>query len=116
MTTRLMVSVAFGGGLGDPDFAGDSELETMLDPDFAADELRQAGYEVFRLPEKYGGRLAHPLDDFIEAAILGQNDPKVITAIMDEINAIVGKYGGTCIECGPIPGDYVPFADLFNCR
>jgi hypothetical protein len=30
--------------------------------------------------------------------------------------AIVGKYGGLCIECGPIPEDYVPFANLFDRR
>ena len=114
MTTKLMASVAFSGESGDPNSTGDAALEGVLDPDLAADELRQAGYEVSLLPDKYGGRLAHPLDDFIEAAILGKNDPKVITAIIDEIDAIVGKYGGLCIECGPIPEDHVPFANLFD--
>jgi hypothetical protein len=66
------------------------------------------------LPDEYGGHLAHPLDEFIEAVILGKNDPKVITAIVDEVDAIVGKYGGSCSECGPIPESYVPFANLFN--
>jgi len=114
MTTKLMASVAFGGASGEPNFTDEANLEAVLDPDLAADELRQAGYEVSLLPDKYGGRLAHPLDDFIEAAILGKNVPKVTTAIMDEIDAIVGKYGGLCIECGPIPEDYVPFANLVD--
>ncbi len=114
MTTKLMASVAFGGGLGDPDFTNDVERDFDLDPDLAAAELRQAGYEVYLLPDKYHPRLAHPLDDFIEAVIVGPNDPKVIDAIMNEVDAIVGKYGGVCIECGPIGRDYVPFADLFK--
>ena len=86
----------------------------MLDADLAADELRQAGYEVSLLPDKYGGRLAHPLDNFIEAVTSGPNNPKVIDAIMNEVEAIVGKYGGHCLECSPIGRDYVPFADLFK--
>jgi hypothetical protein len=66
------------------------------------------------MPEKYGPRLAHPLDDFIEAVIEGSDDLKVIKAIMDEVEAIVRKYGGICMECGPVGKDYVPFADLFE--
>jgi hypothetical protein len=114
MTTKLMASVAFGGGLGDPGSTNDIERDFELDPDLAAAELRQAGYEVFLLPDKYSGRLAHPLDDFIEAVIPGPNDPKVIDAIMNEIEAIVGRYGGVCFECGPIGRDYVPFAELLK--
>src|SRR5215831_9125947 len=33
---------------------------------------------------------------------------------MNEVNAIVDKYGGACMECGPIWKDYVPLADLFE--
>jgi hypothetical protein len=69
---------------------------------------------VFLTPEKYSGRLTHPLDDFIEAVIDGPDDAKVIGAIMSEVNAIVDKYGGICMECGPIGDEYVPFADLFK--
>jgi hypothetical protein len=54
----------------------------------------------------------HPLDDFIEAVIVGPNDSKVIDAIMNEVEAIVAQYGGCCVECGPIERDHVPFADL----
>jgi hypothetical protein len=114
MTTKLMASVAFDGGLGDPDFTSGMEGYFMLDADLATDELRQAGYEVSLLPDKYGGRLAHPLDNFIEAVISGPSDSKVIDATMNEVEAIVCKYGGCCLECGPIGQDYVPFADLYK--
>jgi hypothetical protein len=114
MTTKLLVCVAFGGELGDPEFTNDLERDFDLNPDLAAAELRQAGYEVFLLPDKYTGRLAHPLDDFIEAVVVGSNDPKVIDALMNEVEAIVSKHGGVCVECGPIGREYVPFAGLFK--
>ena len=107
-----MASIAFGGALGDPDFTNYIDRDFELDADLAADELRQAGYQVFLLPDKYTAQLAHPLDDFIEAVILGPNNPKVIDAIMDEVDAIVRKYGGVCVECGPIGRNYVPFAEM----
>ena len=107
-----MASIAFGGGFGDPEYAHDPEREVELDPERAAAELRQAGYDVFRMPDKYSFQLAHPLDDFIEAVIDGSDDDKVIGAIMKEVDAIVERYGGLCRECGPIGRDYVPFADL----
>jgi hypothetical protein len=40
------------------------DLDGELDVDRATDELRQAGYEVFFLPEKYGGRLGQPSSIF----------------------------------------------------
>jgi hypothetical protein len=86
MTTNLMASIAFGGGLGDSAFTTDFDLGPTLDPDLAADEPRQGGHDVFRLPDKYGAQLAHPLDDFIEAVILDPNDPKVIGTVMDEVD------------------------------
>ena len=49
-----------------------------------------------------------------EAGVSNAVNPKVIDAIMNEVDAIVGKYCGVCIECGPIGRDYVPFADLFK--
>ncbi len=55
---KLMASVAFGGG-------------SNPDPDSAADDLRSAGYEVFRMPDKHP-LLCHPLDDHIECVILGR--------------------------------------------
>jgi hypothetical protein len=65
------------------------------------------------LPEKYYGVLYHPLDDFIEAVIVGPDDPKVISAVEKQVEGIVAKYGGSCVECGPVEPDYVPFAALF---
>src|SRR5262249_1354751 len=113
MITKLVAIVAFAGDFGDPEYTNDAERNCELDVDRAAFELRQAGYEVTRLPDRLGGRLAHPLDDFIEAYIEGPDDPKVIRAIMKEVDAIVGRYGGECFECGPIGPDHTPFADLF---
>jgi hypothetical protein len=69
---------------------------------------------VHRLPEKYGGRLAHPLDDFIEAVTEGPNDEKIIEVLWSEVEAIVGKYGGSCCEFGPVGSDYAPFAELMG--
>jgi hypothetical protein len=85
-------------------FSGESE---GLDVDAAAAELRQAGYEVLRLPDEYRGRLSHPLDDFIEAHIECADDPEVMIAIMNDVNAIVDKYAGLCLECGRVERDHV---------
>ncbi len=92
-------------------FSGDCEP----DPDSAAEELRRAGYEVFRMPDKHP-ILVHPLDDHIECLIDGSDDLKIISAIMHEIDGIVDQHGGMCIECGPIAADYVPFKQLFADR
>jgi hypothetical protein len=42
-----MASVAFGGGLGDPEYTNDPDRKADLDPKRAAAALRQAGYHVF---------------------------------------------------------------------
>jgi hypothetical protein len=112
MKSKLMMVVGFGGGLGDPDSTSDAVRDFELDPAAAAAELRWAGYEVFLLPEKYRHLLTHPLDDFIEAHIEGPDDPKIINAIVSEVEAIVDKYGGVCMEFGPVREDHVPFADF----
>ena len=113
VTTKMLVAIiVFAGGFGDPDFTNDLERDFDVDPDRAADELRQAGYEVHRLPKKYSARLTHPLDDFIEATIPGPDDPSVIDAVMKQVQAIVWQYGGCCDECGPMEPGHVPFADL----
>jgi hypothetical protein len=113
--TRLMASVAFAGDFGDPEYTHDAQRDCTLDVDAAAAELRQAGYEVFRLPDKYGGHLAHPLDDFLEAHIEGV-DCTVIDAIRNEVETIVAKYGGYCYEWGPNEPNHVPFVDLLNTK
>src|SRR5215467_1131537 len=113
--TKLVAIIAFSGNFADPEFTNDPELACDLDPDRAADELRQAGYEVHRLPKKYFGRLSHPLDDFIEATIIitGSYDLSVLDAVWEQVQAIVSPYGGDCAECGPVE-DHVPFGDLFK--
>ena len=98
---RINGSIVFSGEL-DPD------------PSAAAVALRRAGFEVTMMPEKFRSRLAHPEDDFIEAAIDGTDDDRIVGAIRDEINAIVERYGGLCCVCGPMPSDYVPFEDIFH--
>ena len=110
----MMASIAFSGEFGDPEWTNDPKFDIRLDVDAAAAELRQAGFEVFRLPDKYRGRMkssgqTHPLDDFVEVRFDGANDPDV----MNEINAIVQKYGGDCFARGPIEPGEEPFADLF---
>jgi hypothetical protein len=47
-------------------FSGDMP---EVDADRAAFELERAGYRVTRLPDKMVARLAHPLDDYLEAVI-----------------------------------------------
>jgi hypothetical protein len=100
---RIMGAIAFGGDL-DPDPSG------------AAVALCRAGFEVIMMPERFRSRLAHPGDDFMETPIEGIRDNKIVEAIMDEIDAIVERYGGLCCECGPIPSDYLPFEGLFEQR
>jgi hypothetical protein len=98
---RIMGAIAFGGALNP-------------DPSGAAVALRRVGYDVTMMPEKFRSRLTHPEDDFMEASIDGIDDDKIVHAIMNEIDAIVGRYGGLCCECGPIPSDHVPFEGLFE--
>lgn len=109
--TRLMLRVAFGGEFGDPEYeltkAKGEEWEQILDVDAAAAELRRAGYEVFRMPEKYGGLLAHPLDDFIEAHthIEGADNDKVIDALSWRSAARSSRTTFHLLTYFPIPKD-----------
>jgi hypothetical protein len=80
-STKVMVRVAFGGDC-DPD------------PYSAARELREAGYDVHLLPNKYRRLLDHPFDDFLEAVIDGGDSKKSIRAAMEQVRGIVGRYGG----------------------
>ncbi|HEY2531702.1 MAG TPA: hypothetical protein VGJ20_27880 [Xanthobacteraceae bacterium] len=95
-------------------FSGDLPYDE-LDVDRAALELQQAGYKVTRLPDKLGGRLLHPLDDFMEVAIEfeGLATDDVIDTIWHEIDDIVDPYGGLVGECGVLEAGHVPFADYF---
>jgi hypothetical protein len=111
---KVVALIVFGGEFGDPRYTKDPERDIVLDPDLAADALRQAGYAVTPLPDKYGGLLLHPLDDFLEAVIEVPHDPKTYGQVMDVVDAIVARYGGMCSECGPVGPDHEPFADLFS--
>jgi hypothetical protein len=109
-----MALIAFSGDFGDAMHMNDPESGIILDPDRAGAELRQAGFAVTFMPDCYAERLCHPLDDFAEATIAAPHDLEVYGKIMDEINCIVGRYGGNCDECGPVEPGHVPFADLFH--
>jgi hypothetical protein len=55
-----------------------------------------------------------PKDDFLVVTTDGPDDDKLVSAIMDEIHAIAGRYGGGLDECGAIEG--APFEELFEQR
>jgi hypothetical protein len=94
---RFMAWIAFSG-YGVP----------QTDVDAAQAALHKAGYgEVHRMPEKYRQYLDLPLDDHMEVVY---DDPNVS---IEDINAIVGEFGGDCAECGPIAADYKPFVRVF---
>ena len=77
------------------------------DVDGAATALQKADYgEIHRLPEKYRQYLDLPLDDHMEVVY---DDPSID---MNDINAIVERFGGDCVECGEIATDYKPFERL----
>ena len=101
MQKRLKATVVFSGEL-DPD------------PAAAAAALREAGYEVVMMPEKFRSRLVHPRDDFMEVTkrIVGDEVDQAIDAMMDDVDTIVDRYGAMCDDCGQIDEDHVPFSDL----
>jgi hypothetical protein len=35
-------------------------------------------------------------------------------ALMREVGATAQRFGGTCMECGPVEDDYVPFSLTFH--
>ena len=110
MTTKLIAISAFGGEFGELNPTKDPELGPVLDPERAAIELREAGYEASLYPDEFKGRLVHPLDNFIEAVItVPEDDPDVISSVMGEVEDIVAKYGGFCDQCGPMEESHVPF-------
>ena len=100
---RIVGHVVFGGDL-DPD------------PDAAERDLRRVGYTVARMPDRLRPLLYHPQDYFLKAyvdvSIDVDNEPKVTSATMDEIQEIVDQYGGSCQECGAEPADFDPEAEF----
>jgi hypothetical protein len=104
-TYRIVGHIVFSGGLNP-------------DPDAAEIDLRRAGFTVVRPPARDQFRIAlHTLvpgDDFIQAYIDVTDDAN-IENIMNKIDRIVDRHGGTCMECGAEPPDYHPtFDDLFK--
>ena len=91
-------------------FSGDDEFDFGNDPDGAEIALRNAGYEVTRLPTKYRTQLAHPDDDFMLVSTVTE---KTADFIFDELNAIVGRYGALADDVGTVAPDFVP-ADEFE--
>jgi hypothetical protein len=86
-------------------------------PDAAAIALRKAGYTVARMPERFRPRLYHPSDDFMLASTGGlvSDEYKVARAVIDEINAIVDGFGGTCDRCDiDPPAHALSFDELFE--
>jgi hypothetical protein len=95
MSKKIMGEVVFSGNL-DPD------------PDGCAAALREAGFEVVRMDERFKKLMDVPGDEFLEATKVGTN----LNAIWDEITAIVERFNGDCQQCGEISDDHVPLEFL----
>jgi hypothetical protein len=87
-------------------FSGDAP---EVNVDSAVAELRRAGYQITRLPDELRACLVIPGDDFIEAVFDGPDDDDGDGGGFKKINALVDKYAGNCVECGPMWEDHVPF-------
>jgi hypothetical protein len=96
--TKLRVRCGFSGMAGRHVFTG-AVIPGVppSDPERAVAELRRAGYEIARHPPYVAG---HPLDDCFDAIIEGPDDPKIIEAVRQEVEAIIVKYGGDLDEWG----------------
>jgi hypothetical protein len=89
--------------------------ETGGNPDSAEIALRRAGFDVTRMSEASHARLEFPGDDFMLVTCpVEEASDQVVGWLMDEINAIVGPYGGDLSECGWVDPDLPPFEELFN--
>jgi hypothetical protein len=89
-------------------FSGD------CDPDLegATAALRQRGFEVLRLPEKFRPLLWHPRDDCLEVSIdAGSSDP---STLMDEVSELVDRFGAEANDFGVCGPDHVPFSFLIG--
>jgi hypothetical protein len=83
-------------------------------PDVNAAEvaLRNAGFEVVRMPDEYRSRLAHPRDDFFAVskryALRGCDVNAASDAMVDSLNAIVDEHGGAADDVEPVADDHAP--------
>jgi hypothetical protein len=64
------------------------------DSDAAAEALRAAGYEVFRLPRELKATLDIEGDDFVEVRGEGNDDADSRDAMEAEVNRIIDPFGG----------------------
>jgi hypothetical protein len=78
----------------------------------AAEALRAAGYQVFRLSPEQKARLEIEGDDFIEARRRGGDD-FASDAMRDDVIRVVGPFGGDVDDVGG-PASVEPFAGLFR--
>jgi hypothetical protein len=67
-------------------------------PDAAAEALRAAGYQVFRLPPELKATLEVEGDDFIEIRLEGNDDEDSRDAMEAGARRIVSPFGGD-IDC-----------------
>jgi hypothetical protein len=93
MTTKILCEVVFSANL-------------TRDADEAAAALREAGYDVARMPEHLLATVDVLGDEFIEASKSGDPDK-----IWEEVKKIVEPYNGDATECGEVPADYAPFSE-----
>ena len=77
-------------------FAGDLP---QTNPDAAAEALRAAGYQVFRLPPELNNSEVEG-DDFIEIRREGDADDDSIHAMWTDAERIVSPFGGYADCCG----------------
>ena len=91
---KLFVAIAFSDKSTDVDDVGS-----------AIRELQRAGFEVYYSRDDDADRLeAH-----IGIGIV--RDPEVVlNALVDEVQEIIDKHGGTCIEWGPVTPDHELFS------
>jgi hypothetical protein len=87
-------------------FAGDFE---QANPDAAAEALRAAGYQVFRLPPELNNSEVEG-DDFIEIRREGDADDDSIDAMRADAERIASPFGGYVDCCGA--ASIEPFAEL----
>jgi hypothetical protein len=81
-------------------------------PDAAAEALRVAGYQVFRLPPELKAALELEVegDDFIEVRRKGDIDRGSLGAMMTDVERVISPFGGLadCVGAASIE----PFAEL----
>jgi hypothetical protein len=86
------------------------------DPDAAAEALRAAGYQVFRLPRALKATLEIEGDDFIEVRGKGNDDEDSRDAMEADVDRIVSPFGGAidptgCVTIAELGTPLPPYCD-----